>query len=356
MTAHYQVAHVDLSRNYGPIERQVELLIGALAKLGTRQILICRENSLMLRNLQGVPNVKAIKIRSIGDVRYLGHVRLGRRAEIVHAHEVDGFKWASLHYIVFGVPYVLTVRNLLCLEHNLPMRLLYTWSSGVVSVSSPLSKEVYRLYEVNSTLITDCCANLNINEDNVKKIKEQFKNRFIVGHIGPLVNRLEGQADIIQAAQLLETKIPEIIVLFIGVGDDLGLLKDKAAGMPNIRFLGNVKNVADYIKAMDVFVYPSKDEDAVNNILLDVMSYGTPVVSTAVGALSDVLKNEKTGLEVAVNNPQAIADAIYRIKTESILRSSLVANAKQETNRHSPNVMASRYVDVYKEAIKNNDI
>ncbi len=351
MAAKYKVAHVNLSRNYGPSERQTELLIAALAKLGISQILICRENSLMLRNLHGVPNVKAIKIHGIGDVRYMGHMQLLRKAEIVHAHEVDGFKWASLHYIFFGVPYVLTVRNKLCLEENLPMRLLYTWSSGVVSVSSPLAKSVKELYDLDSTLINDCCANLTPHKPTVEKIKELFKDRFVIGHIGPLVNRLKGQADLIDAAQILENKIPQIVVLFIGAGDDLALLKDRAAGMPNIKFLGNVKNAVDYIAAMDVFAYPSKDETALGNTPLDVMSQGIPIVATDVGALPDIIKNEKTGLVVPPNNPKALADAIFRIKSESILRNSLVSSAKKEAARHSPEVMASRYVDIYSEAI-----
>ena len=76
-----------------------------------------------------------------------------------------------------------------------------------------------------------------------------------------------------------------------------------------------------------------------------------PIVATDVGALPDIIKNEKTGLVVPPNNPKALADAIFRIKSESILRNSLVSSAKKEAARHSPEVMASRYVDIYSEAI-----
>lgn len=347
MSARYKVAHVNLSRNYGPSERQTELLIAALARTGISQILVCRENSYMLNNLKSIPNIKAVKIQGSGDVMYMGHVKLGKLASIVHAHEIEGFKWASLHYMLFGIPYVLTVRGLSCIENSLPVRLLYTWASKVVGISKSLNKQVKESYDINPVLIPDCHSKLAPHQPTVIKIKELFKDKFVVCHIGPLVNKSSNNYDLIEVAQLLEIRMPQLIVLFVGLGSDFENLKDKATGIPNIKFISEIKNASDYAAAADVYIYPSLEETALGNNPLDMMSQGISVVAIDNGTLPDIIRNEETALVVPEGNPQALADAIYRIKTDRTLVDNLKTNAKKEISFYSAENMAANYINIY---------
>lgn len=346
MKTKYLVAHVNLSRGYSSKERQVELLIQALAEFRIKQILICRDDSPMIRHLKNVKQLKAIRISGVSDPRYVGHLRLARKATVIHAHDLHGMRWALIHFMFFGVPYLITLRSSKYIDNSFFNRLMFSWSYKVIAVSSIIANAAKSIHGIECHVITDCCSHLVPYQRNVDKIKSLFKDRFIIGHIGPLVNRHKGQSSLIEAAKLLETQIPQIVVLFIGAGDDLQLLREKARGMPNIKFLGNISNAVDYIACMDVFASPSKDE-ALGNTPLDVMSLGVPIVATKVGAIPDIIKHEVTGLVVNPNDPKELADAILRLYKDSDLRTRIVANAKNEAIKHSPELMASEYLNYY---------
>lgn len=347
MSLKYQVAHVNLSKNYGPIERQTELLIAALARAGYSQILICRENSYMLNNLKNISNIKAIKIQGIGDVKYMGHVKLGKLAAIVHAHEIDGFKWASLHYMLFGVPYILTVRNQMCLEDTLPTRLIYTWASSVVCNSRYLAQQISKLYDVKPIFVADTDSKLAVNKLGVTKIKDLFKDKFVVCHIGPLVENSKKKFALIEAAEVLEMRIPQLIVLFISAGGDFEILKDRASGMPNVKFLGEIKNATDYIDAVDVFTYPVVEDTILGNNVIDVMHIGTPIVAINNGTLPEIIQHEKTAVVVNDGDVQALAEAIYKLKTDLTFVEKLRENAKEELSHYTTEIMAKHYIDIY---------
>lgn len=343
------IAHVNLSRGYGSVERQTELLIKGLAQGGTLQILVCRDDSPLIRRLKGLRNLKIQVIHGVVDPKYLGHLRLGKRAAVIHAHDSHGARWALIHYLFFATPYVLTVRSLRYLDFRFGTKIMIKWASVVVAITSKISSRIEEYYGVEATVIQNCCSNIPPLQRNVDKIKDAFKNRFVVGHIGPLVNRRKGQTELINAAKALKDKIPDLIVIFIGGGDDLALLKEKSKDMPNVKFLGTVRNTIDYICCMDVFVYTNRDDDA-GDAILDVINMHVPIVATDYGHLPDYIRHEVTSLVVKPNNPKAMADAIMRIKTDYNLRDHLKVCEQNESVRHSSELMTTNYIAMYSRA------
>jgi glycosyltransferase involved in cell wall biosynthesis len=64
--------------------------------------------------------------------------------------------------------------------------------------------------------------------------------------------------------------------------------------------------------ALDLVVIPSRTE-GLPNVLLEAIGCGVPVVSTAVGAVPDVLSGSEAGIMVPIEEPNALADAIHRM-------------------------------------------
>ena len=103
-----------------------------------------------------------------------------------------------------------------------------------------------------------------------------------------------------------------------------------------VRFFGACPHseVLERMARADVFVLPSRriesgDRDGVANVILEAMAVGVPVVTTTGGCAGEVISNGVNGLLVAPDDPMALAGAIRQLLSDSRLRSTIVANARE---------------------------
>lgn len=348
------VAHVSLARGYKGNERQTELLIKELANLGVPQILVCRDDSPLPFHLDGVKGLKILRISGVTDPRFIGHFKLSKRCAILQAHETHAVHWCFVHYLLFGTPFVITRRTSNAVKDNFLNRTIYRSASHIVAISKVIATQLEKQFSRKIDLIGDCSSHMQCDYKTVKRFREALKNRFVVGNVGALINREKGQSVLIDAAKILKTKIPELVVVFVGAGDDLNLLKQHAEGMPNIKFVGFKRNVVDYIASFDVFAYPANYE-GIGSMLLDVMEQGVPIIASDVGSIPDVVKDGQSGLLIKPGDAEALASCILQLKRDSALRKNLVANGQNEVESHSSAVMAADYYRLYINILNNNE-
>ena len=79
----------------------------------------------------------------------------------------------------------------------------------------------------------------------------------------------------------------------------------------------------------DIFVLPSLNENLPLS-LVEAFAHGVAVVCTPVGAVPDVVENERTGLLVEPNDVDGLTAAIRRLLHDHDLRDRLGANARAE--------------------------
>lgn len=82
------------------------------------------------------------------------------------------------------------------------------------------------------------------------------------------------------------------------------------------------------LKETDVFIRPSRSE-GMGNSFIEAMAAGLPVIATEVGGIPDFLTHEKTGLFVAVDSPESIAEEVNKLIENKILREEIVKNAQK---------------------------
>ena len=78
----------------------------------------------------------------------------------------------------------------------------------------------------------------------------------------------------------------------------------------------------------DLFVLPAivdsgGDTEMLGVVFLEAMTYRKPVIGSDVGGIPDVIKDEETGLLVPQKDPEALAEAIVRVLTDSELARKL---------------------------------
>ncbi len=70
------------------------------------------------------------------------------------------------------------------------------------------------------------------------------------------------------------------------------------------------------------------DRDGLPTVLVEAMALGTPVISTQVVGIPELVRHNDTGLCVAERDPAALADAMERLLQDANLRSSLAGRAR----------------------------
>ena len=96
----------------------------------------------------------------------------------------------------------------------------------------------------------------------------------------------------------------------------------------NIHFAGQIENVANYLRASDIFVFPSKKE-GMPNAVLEAMATGLPTVLTPFIGLSEDFGKANQEYLLTERSSHAIATAIQSILDDPTLRANLGGNARQ---------------------------
>jgi glycosyltransferase involved in cell wall biosynthesis len=71
------------------------------------------------------------------------------------------------------------------------------------------------------------------------------------------------------------------------------------------------------------------DRDGLPNVIQEALALGTPVVSTAVTGIPDVVRHNDTGLLVPQQDPGALADALGQLLGDPALRVRLATSARR---------------------------
>ncbi|WP_432477603.1 D-inositol-3-phosphate glycosyltransferase [Nocardioides sp. GXQ0305] len=118
-----------------------------------------------------------------------------------------------------------------------------------------------------------------------------------------------------------------------------------------VRFVPPVgrEELADWCVAADLVAVPSYNE-SFGLVAVEAQASGTPVVATAVGGLTTVVRDGVSGLLVEGHAPRDWAGALRRLVTDDELRMRLAAGAVQQAREFSWDRTADRTLDVYEQA------
>lgn len=344
--ASLHIRHVNLARGFRGGERQTVLLIHALATRGVTQSLVCRRDSPMPAELDGVD------IAVIHADHQLGGHFLGGRADLVHAHEAKAVHWAYVHRWVRGTPYLLTRRVPQPVKAKLANRLTYGSAAQAVAISSVIEQQLRQRDWCPVARIPSTLAHLPSDPDQVAALRARFSGRRVVGHIGALVDRHKGQRLLIAAARSLRKSHPDLLFVCLGQGEDEALLKQESMDLDNIVWEGFKGNVGDYLEVMDLFAFPSRNE-GLGSILLDAMDHGVPIVAANVDGIPDIVVDDESGVLVAPDDAAALAIAIGALINDPARCKRLIGNAQRRLDDFTPVAMGNAYLSLYRRLLSS---
>ncbi|MFP7254010.1 glycosyltransferase family 4 protein [Terribacillus goriensis] len=112
----------------------------------------------------------------------------------------------------------------------------------------------------------------------------------------------------------------EAIERFTDQMEDADLLSD-------IRLLGSVPNVKDFLEAADIFVLPSLQDTQPHSVMEAQLS-GIPVVVSNAGGLPEMVEEGVTGLLSEAGQPESLAHQLARLLADPSLREQVSKQAE----------------------------
>lgn len=148
----------------------------------------------------------------------------------------------------------------------------------------------------------------------------------------------------------LQMGFKQSLLLIIGSGGEEARLRQM--NVENVRFAGQVDDVAPYLQSSDFFVLPSAAE-GLSNALLEALAVGLPCVATAVGGTPDVIVDGENGLLVAPDKPHDLQAALSKLLTNISMRQRMGKLARETIlARYSLENTADRLAALYQRLAK----
>ena len=339
-----RIAHINMARGYRGGERQAELLIRALSAYDVQQVLIARPDRPLAERLADA----GVEIRHCSGL--VSAYRATHGVDVVHSHEGRGVYAAWLRNEVSGTPYVITRRVNNPLGDSWLTRRAYTRASSVASVAADVARIVEDFDErIRGCVIHSSSSGLPVNPATARAIRDEFPGKWIVGNVGALDNAQKGQEYIIEVARRTADSHPQFQFLLVGGGGDEAMLRELAAGLPNVTFTGWVDNVGDYLEAFDLFILPSNKE-GIGGILLDAMDRALPIIASRVGGLPEIVRDGVNGILIDARSPEQLEQAILRLSDDPELRRALGEQGRKFSRDFTAEAMAASYLELYKQA------
>lgn len=167
----------------------------------------------------------------------------------------------------------------------------------------------------------------------------------------------KGLLDLMRAAKILQERRHDWLCVVVGEGPQKKKLEEHIRRDTLEDYVRPVGFVDDsllplYFRAADIFVMTSHSE-GLPTAMLQAMACENAVVSSAVGAIPEVVREEITGLLVPPGDPAAIADRLHFLLCHPEKISALGKEARRFVlERFSPKKTASQVIDVYRSLLE----
>jgi glycosyltransferase involved in cell wall biosynthesis len=184
------------------------------------------------------------------------------------------------------------------------------------------------------------------HNSHISKLALDLHIGIIIGTVANLYPA-KGLEYLIEAAKLLEkTKIKFIIV---GEGQERKRLENliKNMALDNVLLVGAVPDFYRYLRAFDAFVLPSLKEGFPWTVI-EAMAAEIPVIATNVGAIPEIIENNKNGILIEPRDPKTIADSIEKLMNDKNLVEKFIQNGKKTViEKFNLQKMVSKFEELF---------
>jgi sugar transferase (PEP-CTERM/EpsH1 system associated) len=170
-----------------------------------------------------------------------------------------------------------------------------------------------------------------------------------VGRLQPVKNQALLAKAFVRALEIEPAMRARLRLAIVGEGPLRGEIERTlaAAHASELAWLPGARDdVAEVMRALDVFVLPSRAE-GISNTLLEAMASGLPLIATNVGGNAELVTDDELGMLVPEGDAEAMARALLRYADTQNARSAGAAARRSAERLFGLDTMVASYAALY---------
>ncbi|MEN9834674.1 MAG: hypothetical protein RL011_867 [Pseudomonadota bacterium] len=365
-----RILHIDTELTWRGGENQLRLLLNGLRTSDIENHVALRPGSLASERLRGLAQQIVLPIRGGFDLlaaRQLAAYCKSKKIDIIDAHTSNAHAMGLLlrhfcpstrlvvHRRVDYAPHrgLLNRRKYLSLKVDRYVAI----SQAIAGVLADYGIPAARIEVVRSAIDPSIYEHLDQAEAR-RELTQSFgldPGTTLIGNASALTDQ-KGYEVLLDAASILKRQGENFHVFIAGDGPLMGALERQRQSLDlahHVTFLGFIKEVPSFLRALDILAVPSHFE-GLGTILLDGLAAGLAVAATAVGGIPEVIVPEVTGLLSADGDADGLALNLTRLLHDRDLRQQLNKRGRAHIDAEfSIGAMIAGNLDVYQKVLRS---
>ncbi|RLD42028.1 MAG: hypothetical protein DRI89_08295 [Bacteroidetes bacterium] len=216
---------------------------------------------------------------------------------------------------------------------NIPLKVI-----AITNFTRDYMLETYKIPAETAELIYQG-TEVELFTPNAERKKEAFKRYVlpedafpVIGCIGTYEER-KGQTVLLEAMkELVNGPLPKAFLVLVGEGPDEAMLKAKVKEFglsDSVSFFEFTREPVYIYERIDVLALSSLYKEGLPNVLLEAMSMATPVVSSRMAGVPEVVINGETGFMVEPGSKDELSAAIVKLCSDETVLKQMGENGRR---------------------------
>ena len=341
-----KILHISGAKGWGGNEQQMMYILPELTKNKVDNLVFGIEGSVLesqcAKKSISFIGVKDRKLNKLRNVSLLKNVIRDFRPDIIHLHTSDSLTFYVISKILFGIkPKTVFSKKGMGTSSSFLSNLKYNFKglSSIICVSNSVKRDLGKILNEKAkskTVVVHDCVSLEIlNLKPVLNLRETYKIDSEFKVVGNIANHSNAKdlPTFINVVDEVVNKLNRKNIKFVQIGEFTKntpelqqLIKDK--GLEDAIILTDkIENASSLVPQFDAFLMTSQREGGPTSVL-EAMLLGTPVVSTQVGVVPDVIQDGKNGFIAPVKDFKQLATKVITLLDDENLKSEFVIKSK----------------------------
>ncbi|MBN1915130.1 MAG: glycosyltransferase family 4 protein [Parachlamydiales bacterium] len=333
------IIHLESSPGWGGQEMRIVHEALGMQSHGHRVVIVCEKKSgLYLHAKKSGLKVYTTPFKKIFwaySLFALLYIFVREKIHVVHTHSSCDAWLGGMAAKVLFLPVIRTRHLSTAIKKGVNSIILYNWLADfVVTTCSGIIPMIARQSKARCDRIRSIPTGIDVSAIRVTpEEKEKFRQTFSFSdsflYVGTacFMRSWKGIDDLLDAAFM--TQHMPLRWVIIGGGHE-GVYRKKAQELQlkNVLFTGHLVPPYAAIASLDVFTLLSTAHEGVSQAILQAAFLAKPLIATAIGGLSEVCIDQKTGITVSPHNPKSVVEAVTYLFHHPLIRKRMGEAAK----------------------------